>query len=234
MKLFVNNWIPQNLKKEGVSGVSIEYKLDNLFQSMVDGSINRQYGKEPVKDFPGLETLISFYKTRLDDLQRAQPSLSPGERYERTIIDFPGGDFYRVVWNVSKAKEIIRTHKIEPEPVDLKSMAQSIDQKNLARSRFTVSAKNSEPVIVAHYPPLMCKFIIDGNHRVMAHYLEDNNKLILGYILNPELHIQAMDGELYKALYKIHYNLVLINTYRIGLFSEVVTGDVLKKYLYEL
>lgn len=149
--------------------------------------------------------------------------------YELSVFDTDY--FYTLRWSENHLIEIAKKHKKHRGKISVLDNADLLDAELL----FKVSAKKplsltTEPIIIGD---VFCLFpdrpyyILDGNHR-FALAVKNKKKTISAIILEPDLHIQAIENKYIKTLYKVHHNCMLT----IMLFiKNVQPGKVLDSHL---
>ncbi|AMA72915.1 hypothetical protein ACH33_08630 [Aneurinibacillus sp. XH2] len=178
------------------------YKLDNFFESLIF------YLKS--NGLSHFESVIDSYKIAIKSSEEPEIAWHFKEYYRRNI-DFPEfqNDFYKIIWDISQANLIIKRDKIKPKKIPLGLALQYVDISGIEWPRLAKAASNENPIIIVEYDPLNLSFVIDGNHRV---YSRRNSpyKLIPAYILNTQQSIESMAGELFRNIFKTHYNITKI------------------------
>lgn len=132
--------------------------------------------------------------------------------YTRTF-ELPEKSSYDITWSIPKLERAINTYNLPLTTLSLDTLAPLVDQTNIVPSHLEKALKNDNPVLVVRYPvssPSIC--LVDGNHRVIAKH-RAGQSTIQGYLLEPEHHLEAMTYDVYRTLFKVHYNLSKIIKY---------------------
>ncbi len=88
------------------------------------------------------------------------------------------------------------------------SLNNGVDIENI-NNAYNVS---NEPIILASHPVAQNRIngiIVDGNHRVARNY-KNGISQTLKYSLKPEIHLKGMLADIDSQLFKINYNIFLI------------------------
>lgn len=138
---------------------------------------------------------------------------------------------YRITWNVAKALEIVNRDNNNIVNMLVRQIKEFADYDYINRLHVPNALKNSNPIILAPFEPLSRMIVIDGNHRVFS---RDNkgtdDETIDLYALTYEQSLEAMQGDIDRAFYKIHTNIVYIFNFMAGSIDE----KALRKALYNL
>lgn len=132
--------------------------------------------------------------------------------YTRTF-ELPEKSYYDITWSIPKLEKAIATYNLPLTTLCLDTLAPLVDQANIVPNHLEKALKNNSPVLVVRYPvasPSIC--LVDGNHRVIAKH-KAGQTTIQGYLLEPEHHLEAMTYNVYRTLFKVHYNLSEIIKY---------------------
>lgn len=141
---------------------------------------------------------------------------------------------YRITWSVSKALKIIERDKNPKLPLLVRQIREfSNVSKEVNKAHFNIANKNTAPIIIAPHEPTTKMVIIDGNHRTSSYddiRNDDNTTTLDTYVLNYEQSLEAMQGDIDRAFYKIHTNLTLIFCYMAGKMDY----SLLQRSLYDI
>jgi hypothetical protein len=208
------------------------YKLDYL----LDQAENYENSKDiiVVNSYPELKSLSKHYRKVLSTY--VKPSnidkmlnhfmCNDGEVYIREI-NFNHKNFYKVIWRVDKALEVIQENNLKPVSYEMSKALKYVDKGKLNYLNAFRAMKNDKPIIVVNYSPCNLDMVIDGNHRVFFNRLK-GAKSINAYVLEPKHHLEAMAHDLYRTLYKVHYNLITIMRYIPGEASKEILNTLYK------
>jgi hypothetical protein len=209
------------------------YKLDSLFD--LAENYENIHDIKIINTYPEIKLLSKHYRKAL------QPYVKPSniekmlnyfsqnnvEAYNRDI-NFPGGNFYNVVWRIDQVLEVIQRYNLKPIPYEMSKAFKYVDKGTLNYFNAFRAIKNDKPIIVVNYSPCNLDMVIDGNHRVFFNRLK-GAKSINAYVLEPKHHLEAMAHDLYRTLYKVHYNLITMLSY-----IEGKTGKETLNTLYKI
>jgi hypothetical protein len=183
--------------------------------------------------YPDLEQTVRLYRRRLDELLLAPFAVDPetecGQLATHTI-KLADEDYYTTIWSISRAEKIISDsdHCLVYAPIDM--LVHTVCRQKIDVGHLPAALANNNPIITAQYlffdPGCI---ILDGNHRVFSRHLA-RQQYILTYLLSPQQHLQAMAGDLFRTLFKIHSNLLAICHYMLG----HITASTLSKHLLPL
>ncbi|MGO4107889.1 hypothetical protein [Paenibacillus sp. YAF4_2] len=216
----------------------IMYKLDKFLTPEL---LLTATGQQRVKRYPGLGNILAGYKRRLSETcvmtsipnnvsflpgpsdteakLRQLPSYIFNDETFTQEVTFSMGDYYRVTWNIEKAKEIIKRDNILAEEFNCEFISQDIDFSSVETERLKFASTNKDPIIVVDYHITNNStgglIVVDGNHRVVSRTLR-GVKAIKGYKLNRDQQFEALADEFDKCIYKIHSNIHYIMDYMIG------------------
>lgn len=131
--------------------------------------------------------------------------------------------WYKIHWDISKAKQIIDENKIRIKEIEITNeLISQIDIESLDRN--VLKNPSDEPVIVAIYDPINMEVILDGNHRVYSAYLR-GVRTIKAYILEPKYHLKLMISDVFIDIYKIHHNIIVIKNIINGKVNDIYYSE---------
>jgi len=177
-------------------------------------TFHRQPGAQ--RSFPDLPGLIVEARAAVTAAKQKPIVVTSAGQVFRLAVDLAGGGFYVANWVIPLAVKIAREVGLRPVEVDLRTLVENMRDNTLDPRFFAKAASNHEPLVVVEYPLLVPpQVIIDGNHRAALRVLKRQFKA-LGYVLPPDLHLQAMAGEVFRVLYKIHHNFTEVARFMAG------------------
>ena len=183
----------------------------------------RELGFEITLKLRNVNQLFNKYRKILFEAE--QLPVTRGIQNFDTDFKFGEDQFYNMSWNVELAEEVIKKNKIKAKVIEIKHLQSTLLRSTFNENHFDYALNNQNPIIVGHYPQSEEKYIIiDGNHRVMARNKKNINK-VKAYVLKPNEHLQAMNGDIYRALYKVHFNYWLL--------IKLVAGELSKEDFYK-
>lgn len=189
--------------------------MDRFFEAMLHYQLDPT--KKIMREFPGFEKEIEKYRRLLAE-QRNEYHLAGYIETYRRIIHLGKFGHYEVGWKVPLVEELINRYQPPLHYCFVNQLIGIVDKENINYDHIRRTPANAEnPIYLAQYPPLdVPSIIIDGNHRVVRKYEENPRQPIILLSLPPEIHLQAMAGDLFRLLYKIHYNLQIMIFYIYG------------------
>ena len=199
------------------------YKLNKLLTKDYLYHSVRDLGFKETLNLRNVNQLLNKYRKILFEAE--QLPITRGIQNFETDFQFEDEQFYKMSWNVEFAEEVIKKNKIKAKVIEIKHLESSLIRSSYNEDHLDYALQNQNPIIVGHYPMSEEKYIIiDGNHRVMARN-KKNIRKVKAYVLKPNEHLQAMNGEIYRALYKVHYNYWLL--------IKLVAGELSKEDFYK-
>lgn len=125
------------------------YKLDKLF---TEDYFYKQLPTSPILKITNLQEFLFHYKDKILEQVTAGEHLDfeTNEIYTAEFF-FNDNQFYKISWNISKAKEIIAENNLPIIKMNLSKLSKSIFEKDLTYSHLEVSKHNNTPIIVAFY-----------------------------------------------------------------------------------
>lgn len=196
------------------------YKLDAFFEKLTNGSLIKDISI--INNYPNLKEELNYYKIKLAEAEKEPISIDIGQEYIHETgfenIGIPN-NFYEIRWSIPRIKQITQKYDIPVSSFPIHQLLESIDPRHIKKEHLEYALKNTEPVIVVYFQPLQTYLVIDGNHRVVSRFASGED-YIPAYILNSKQHIEAMTGNIYTTLYKIHWNISIIFGYIAGNITE--------------
>lgn len=182
----------------------------NLKDFFITATTFMEKGNYTVKyDF---RSKLKEYEHTLKSLPFDSPIIPREDHYERDIFYLSSS--YTLFWNIPKLNKIIKANSIAPQPISTHQAYDIVDKTQILPSHLNKS--NNSPIIVALIPFTSTPFtVVDGNHRVVTNYLK-HKPFISAYIISPHLHVSAMPSKFLQTIFKISYNILLINEYMAG------------------
>ena len=179
--------------------------LDKLFSLFLD--------KEKFID-PALrgdfKTIILQYFEFFKKLPPEYYEIKKYRHFELTV--FETDYFYTLCWSESRLIEIANKNRHHQRSISVSDNDFLLDEEILvkvnAAKTFPLS---SNPIILGD---VFCIFpdrhyyILDGNHRFSV-AVKSKENFINAIVLEPHLHIQAIENKYIRTLYKIHHNRML-------------------------
>lgn len=217
------------------------YRLDVYFKSLLDSSL-----KYP-RLVPVFKHYIEIFKHLVHDFidsysleKELEDKKMNRQKYQRDIL-LNGKDFFKMVWYIPKAMEIIQSNNIKPNFWSIGSLY--VDKSELDFDYLKVAINNKKPAIIVTYEafqyeaPEFLNFIIDGSHRAAAKELQAQkngleNPIIKAYQLNSIQTMECMLHDVHRMFYKMHCNINKLNYLTkqgINIESDEVIGN-----LYEI
>ncbi len=203
-------------------------QLNDFFDSDFMDTALQLYGLTKKKSYPGLQQVLMNYKNRLKKSSRFPGFFNFGETFTQ-MIKINDNNFYVVEWSIPVAKKAIKNYDLPLCKFSLDEMIHLVDQKYINKSYLSIALINNSPIFIASYPPAVTKnkfLIIDGNHRVISKH-QNGQKEIIGHMFEPYQHLQAMVNDVYRTLYKIHFNYYRIASYVGGVISRKELDETL-------
>ena len=202
--------------------------LNDFFKSEFIDKALAIYGFSKTNDYPNFSEELERYSNILKKTKRASGLFNFGETFVQKI-NIDDINLYVVKWSISAVKKVIKKYSSPERKFTLNSIVHVVDQKHINKSHLDVSLNNKTPIILASYPPMAGKtkfLIIDGNHRVISKH-NDGQQEILGYMLEPHEHMEAMVSDIHRTLFKIHFNYLKIASYIGGMISRQELDEIL-------
>ncbi|MDP1509358.1 hypothetical protein L8C07_01050 [Paenibacillus sp. CMAA1739] len=176
----------------------MKYNLDDFFKKMKN-------------ECPKLKSLFDDYRRRLDELKTEQEEpLTDNTEHYMQIIHLTKKSYYTITWNIETLKKVAQRNFPEKPNMNfyLPNLSKCVKKSGIEEKRIPVALNNMEPIIVGYMSGIqdIPFIIIDGNHRVISKHSK-GQEYFHGYLLKPEMHVEAMATNLDKLLYKIHHNI---------------------------
>lgn len=186
-------------------------------------------------EFKRIEPIFREYRVNAiyNDILNGKVSVET-EVFEKRIMPYPNTEI-EVLWNVSKAKDVIREERVQKSDFPFNKMDISFEE--LEVSHLEKAAQNRAPGILIQYEPYKDTkyeyFLLDGNHRITGKYLTKCRKKFRGlkidffspiyikssklefpvYHLHSEESLKSMEHNFFQYFYLIHF-----------LYTQVVTS----------
>ncbi|GGH60205.1 hypothetical protein GCM10008014_34520 [Paenibacillus silvae] len=193
------------------------YNFNNIWDFLLE---YKHIPSEMIKhEFNKYKEELEWFESKINSLPKTFNRIIDGRQYYHRDFYFDNNAKYgfEIEWDINIAKELIQTNKLQTVNFNVGKFIDYINPRDLNQAILRDPNINPEPIIVMHYDPINLFVPIDGNHRVYKTHRINPNKPIEGYLLSPEIHIQAMACDLHRILYKLHHNIAVIN--------NLVTGN---------
>ena len=190
------------------------YNLNKVFTSK---GFYEHLALNPIVKNSTIQNILTHYQNRIQKEFESGKQLHymTDQIYTCTFF-FPHNQYYKISWNVAKAKDLIKEHGVPIVQLNLDYIADSIFEKDLTLAHVEKARQNNNPIIVACYERTQSFIVIDGNHRAYAKLQDKKETKIDAYILSPKLHIASMCSTLDIALYMVATNLNILGNYVCG------------------
>lgn len=177
---------------------------------------------------------VNKYERRLAAADQTFATIFDGRQYyERTIFFDKGQYGYEVVWDISKVDECIQSNSVEFQSISVADVIDVVDRSNINEKRL--DNVSDQPIYVIYFDPLNTPIIIDGNHRAFKAFSEDPEAKINAYVFRPDQHLSFFAGDIFRLMYKIHHNLVVLDNLVLGYIDDVnISSKNSKTSLYPL
>lgn len=161
---------------------------------------------------------LEWFESKINSLPKTFNRTMDGRQYYHRdfYLDNNAKYGFEIEWDINVANELIQKNKLQAVNFKVGEFINYINPRDLNQKILRDPSINPEPIIVMHYDPINLFVPIDGNHRVYKTHKINPNKLIEGYLLSPDIHIQAMVCDLHRTLYKLHHNISVINNFVVG------------------
>lgn len=208
-----------------------KYKLDKLFSVEFLKELTNSLGQPVKHQYPNLDRTLKNYQEVYHKSRRNPVRFGFGQFYS-TDIPIDDKKYYQIIWSVAAANRVIKKYNVPECVTSLADIISRVDQSSIREHHLPKALKNSKPIFIAEYPQLFQEpklIIIDGNHRVIANFRNGKTK-IPACILSPEQHLEAMAGERFRVLFKVHFNCLIIARY----MCDMVSLSKARNILYQL
>lgn len=170
-----------------------------MFRLLETGDVFQAIGYARQRSLVHWPSVVQEWRQELPELVADIP-VRVGQFFQRQI-ELLGGAAYSMVWDVSRAQELIRIHRIRESTwlaAELQPFAVPASQQESPHAQWP------GPVIWTWYPPIQSGIILDGNHRVR---LAPVDAKILGYELPLKVMLDALASEAHRRFYQWHWML---------------------------
>lgn len=217
------------------------YRLDGYFKNILDCGL-----KYPMLA-PLFKRYIEIFYLLVNDFidsysleKELEDKKMNRQKYQRDIL-LDGKDFFKMVWYIPRAMEIIQSNNIKPNLWSIDSLF--VDKSEIDYDYLKVAVNNKKPAVIVTYEafqygaPEFLNFIIDGSHRAAAKELQAQkngleNPMIRAYKLNSIQTMECMLHDVHRMFYKMHFNINKLN-YLIKQGINIESDEVIDN-LYEI
>lgn len=198
-------------------------------------------GIEESLDEPILKNILKEYKYRYDnfDFSKLQSTrfATENERFKKYFsTGLNGRSYYNLTWNIDKLKEEIKKNNLTPISISLsRDLYQEATNNGVKVEKIKKTQQNGEPIIFIKSSIFYGNdyvngaILVDGNHRVAASF--NKEKFIQAYIVDEEIHMEALQNDFDEFLYKMILNisyLVVFNSHFKNFNTEQEKLNLLK------
>lgn len=198
-------------------------------------------GIEESLDEPILKNILKEYKYRYDnfDFSKLQSTrfATENERFKKYFsTGLNGRSYYNLTWNIDKLKEEIKKNNLTPISISLsRDLYQEATNNGVEVEKIKKTQQNGEPIIFIKSSIFYGNdyvngaILVDGNHRVAASF--NKEKFIQAYIVDEEIHMEALQNDFDEFLYKMILNisyLVVFNSHFKNFNTEQEKLNLLK------
>ncbi|MCM3708082.1 hypothetical protein M3205_20690 [Cytobacillus firmus] len=180
---------------------------------LLDKFLTVQYLKELVKNNglkivnpppQELEETLKYYKQRLRS-SLDEPYIMNDHQKAKVRIPLNQDEYYCMEWNMTKLKYLIKRAQIKKVEVTEKIIASSLPAH--------CEDDNDDNWTLLSFPPITSKYILaEGNKE----NIRTDQKIKDAYLIQPQVHLQAVTRSIYRNLFAIHFNYSLICSYVAG------------------
>ncbi|KAF6578398.1 hypothetical protein G9G54_14095 [Paenibacillus sp. EKM212P] len=195
------------------------YNFERIWDFLLNyNQIPEQFIVGQLREYDKYKEELDWFKKKIEWLPKTFiRNLDKRQYYQRDFYFNNDATFgFEIEWDIQKAKELIREHNLQIVEFSVNQFIDIINPADLDPKVLANPVINSEPIVVMYYDPINMHIPIDGNHRVLKTYRINENARIQGYLLSPDIHMQAMACDLFRYLYKLHHNITVISNYMMG------------------
>lgn len=132
-----------------MSTINSRYKLNKIF---TEEYFYKKLPKSPVLKITNIQDLLYHYKEQIDNQAESVKFLNfKSEQIYTAEFFFDDDEYYKISWNIAKAKHIIAENKVPAGKMELKKLSDSLFEKDININHLKVAKHNSDPIIVAAY-----------------------------------------------------------------------------------
>lgn len=151
-----------------------------------------------------LEETLKYYKKRLRS-SLDEPYIMNDHQKAKVRIPLNQDEYYYMEWNMTKLKYLIKRAQIKKVEVTEKIIASSLPA-------HCEGDKDGNWTLLS-FPPITSKYILaEGNKE----NINTDQKIWDAYLIQPQIHLQAVTRSIYRNLFAIHFNYSLICSYVAG------------------
>ena len=151
-----------------------------------------------------LEETLKYYKQRLRS-SLDEPYIINDHQKAKVRIPLNQDEYYCMEWNMTKLKYLIKRAQIKKFEVTEKIIASSFPAQ--------CEGNKDGNLTLLSFPPITSKYILaEGNKENMS----TDQKIWDAYLIQPQIHLQAVTRSIYRNLFAIHFNYSLICSYVAG------------------
>lgn len=141
---------------------------------------------------------------------------------------------YTMVWDVEKAKEIIKRDEVILQDYSINRYINNFDATEINEAKLMMSKNSTTPVIFGKYSPCQSDVLIDGNHR-FRNAIESASVTLPAYVLSIKQTLECMLNETFRTLYKVHHNMIVITQKMLNQISHIkYSNEEKENSLYQL
>lgn len=151
-----------------------------------------------------LEETLKYYKQCLRS-SLDEPYIMTDHPKANVRIPLNQDEYYCMEWNMTKLKYLIKRAQIKKAEVTEKIIASSLPAQ-------CEGDKDGNWTMLS-FPPITSKYILaEGNKENIS----TDQKIWDAYLIQPQIHLQAVTRSIYRNLFAIHFNYSLICSYVAG------------------
>ncbi|MGY6210900.1 hypothetical protein ACXEO8_13000 [Cytobacillus firmus] len=151
-----------------------------------------------------LEETLKYYKQCLRG-SLDEPYIMTDHQKAKVRIPLNQDEYYCMEWNMTKLKYLIKRAQIKKAEVTEKIIASSLPAQ--------CEGNKDDNLTLLSFPPITSKYILaEGNKENIS----TEKKIWDAYLIQPQIHLQAVTRSIYRNLFAIHFNYSLICSYVAG------------------